>query len=98
MIDARHSGEGWLLRDGDQLELLLFDVRRRIPWEGRSPRGLTRAAQVFILKAGAAKKRERSRGCRGQLELFSHQKGPGATFKSVGAPLLVPLKREGHRG
>ncbi len=31
----------------DQLELALDDVRRRVPWEGQSPRGLTRGAGVL---------------------------------------------------
>ena len=42
---------------GDQLEL--FTPKEcgilRIPWEGRSPRALTRSHEVFILKAQAKK-------------------------------------------
>ena len=34
---------------GEQLELQLDDARLRIPWDGRSPRTLTRCGKLFIL-------------------------------------------------
>jgi len=43
-----------LLLNSTQLELELDDVRLNLPWGGRSPRGLTRAATSVILKARAA--------------------------------------------
>ncbi len=42
-------------RTGEQLELALDDVRLKIPWEGRSPRGLTRVRISSIFKAQAEK-------------------------------------------
>ena len=71
---------------GDQLELALDDQRVRIPWEGRSPRGLTRGFGALFLRQAPPKKRERSRDCPGQIDLFEDRKRlPG---RSRGAPLL----------
>jgi len=75
-----------------QLELDLNDVRVRIPWSGRSPRGLTRARLAFIFKAQAREKRERSWDS-AQLDLFPRapKKAP---WVYQGAPLLSPLRRQ----
>ena len=43
------------LTTSDQLELALDDKRLKIPWEGRSPRELTRVHTEGIFKASAAK-------------------------------------------
>ncbi len=73
-----------------QLILELDDVRLRIPWEGRSPRVLTRVARSLIFKAGAVKKDDRNRDPT-QLDLFLvPDKGP---FVYEGAPLLLELER-----
>ena len=37
--------------NSDQLELELDDARLRIPWDGRSPRSLTKCGKLFSLKA-----------------------------------------------
>ncbi len=74
-----------------QLELALDDVRRRIPWAGRSPRGLTRSASLFIFEPSGKKKRERIRDP-SQLELFARAvEGPPVYG---GAPSLLPFKWE----
>ena len=44
-----------LAPDCEQLELELDDVRLRVPWEGRSPRGLTRGAKLLFLSRAAQK-------------------------------------------
>ena len=46
-----HEGSKSSLRVGDQYELVLDDVRSVVPWEGKSPRELTRAFQTFSLGA-----------------------------------------------
>ncbi len=70
---------------GAQLELALDDSRARVPWEGRSPRALTKGSKVVILRTRAAK------SCLGpgQIELF----GAGLSTEEApwiyqGAPLL----------
>ncbi len=45
------------MRVGDQFELRLEDTIVRVPWNGASPRGLTRVALSPIFKAQAAKAR-----------------------------------------
>jgi len=72
-----------------QLELALNDVRVNVPWEGRSPRVLTRAAMSPIFKAQAAKARAVFTDP-AQCEMWRHdQKGPLVVYQ--GAPLLLPL-------
>ncbi len=72
--------------NSDQLELELADVRVRVPWNGRLPRGLTRVARSFIFKPGGVKEHERICDPT-QLDLFlAPDKGP---FRYEGAPLLV---------
>ncbi len=39
----------WLPMNSEQLELKLDDVRGKLPWDGRSPRSLTRGANLVIL-------------------------------------------------
>ena len=36
--------------NSEQLVLELDDARLRIPWDGRSPRSLTRCGKLFILE------------------------------------------------
>ena len=73
--------------DSDQFELELDDARVRVPWDGRSPRGLTRVALSRIFKAQAAKS-VCDLVCPGQLEFsWLDQKGPPGF--SRGAPLLL---------
>jgi len=74
-----------------QLDLELHDVRLRIPWNGTSPRSLTRAAQALFLK------RERQKDERffvdpEQVDLFraAIKKAP---WVYQGAPLLKALNR-----
>jgi len=71
---------------GSQLELSLGDVRLKIPWAGRSPRGLTRASNLIILKTQG----EKSCLTLGQLDFFeSCSSGKNAPrFVYRGAPLL----------
>ncbi len=76
-------------RDGDQLELDLFPGE---PWNGRSPRGLTRVSEVLFF--------ERERGAtrsRDPLQLEIWPVPPRATRKrrirpAAGASTLLPLK------
>jgi len=70
-----------------QLELVLGDPVKRIPWDGQSPRGLTRGAKVLYSK------RERGEDDRffvdpNQGDLF-HAGGRGRRYS--GAPSLLPL-------
>ena len=75
-----------------QLELVLHDVRLRIPWAGQSPRDLTRARLSGIFKAQAGKSASVGFVDPFQLELALRSgKGPRA---SPGAPLLIPLLEE----
>ena len=41
--------------NSEQLELELDDVRVRIPWDGVSPRMLTKCGKLFSLKAAPAR-------------------------------------------
>jgi len=70
-----------------QLELELHDVRLQLPWDGRSPRELTRVGLSSIFKAGAVKKRERIRDPR-QEEMWPTGRG---LPQYEGAPLLLPF-------
>ncbi len=78
-----------------QFELELGDARVRVPWEGRSPRGLTRGALMSIFKTQGAKSTS-GLFVPGQIEIWPEVvKGLPA---SPGAPLLLPLKRRLNRG
>jgi len=74
--------------DSDQLNLDLDDVRLRIPWEGRSPRGLTRVAKGLFLSQEAQKSVSDS----ASPELDGLMKN-GAPY--LGAPTLLPFKGGG---
>ncbi len=88
-------GREHLLPDGEQLELALEDRRVKVPWEGRSPRGLTRVALGFIFDPRGKKKHKRNRDP-SQMEMFGGpSKGPP---RYGGAPLLLPLPEEKNDG
>jgi len=79
-----------LTSDGDQLELDLF---RGVPWNGHSPRGLTRGHLAVILKARA----EGSVSVfvdREQLLLWPELEVKARRHASPSAPLLLPLPWE----
>ncbi len=72
-----------------QLELDLEDARVVLPWNGRSPRALTRCSMSPIFKAQAAKARAVFTDP-AQCELWRHdQKSPPVLYR--GAPLLLPF-------
>ncbi len=81
-------------RDGDQLLLELF---KGVPWDGRSPRALTRVGLGVILKArapeprGVASEAELER--LGQLQLWPYEKK--SPFVYEGAPLLLESQGRG---
>jgi len=77
---------------GDQLELALEDERLNLPWNGQSPRALTRAAKSAIFKAQAAKGRPQMKDP-AQLELF--RVGEKRLPEYRGAPSLLPLPKRG---
>ena len=75
---------------GEQLSLALEgEERLRIPWDGRSPRALTRVGLSLIFKAQAAKSTSDFSIDPGQYDLFR------AAIKGRpqygGAPSLLPL-------
>ncbi len=73
-----------------QLELALDDVRKRIPWDGQSPRGLTRVSKLLFFKR-ERQKQERFFADPNQVDLF----GAGEQCRPVlyrGAPLLVEIR------
>jgi len=83
-------GKGVVAVRTEQLEFDLRDLQVRVPWNGQSPRGLTRVGLSPIFKAQAAKGRPTIHV--GQLDLFGLRvEGP---FVYEGAPLL----REPHEG
>ena len=67
------------------VQLDLFVDVCALPWQGRSPRDLTRCAQSFIFKAQAAKGRPPPRDP-AQLEIFP--RADNAPWIYQGAPLL----------
>ncbi len=74
-----------------QLELGLSDVRKAVPWGGRSPRSLTRVRKALFLRQEPQKD-----ACffvdQNQIDMFPEAiEGPP---QYGGAPLLVPLKEE----
>ena len=74
-----------------QLKLLLDDVVVRIPWEGRSPRELTRVQIDGIFKAGAAES-VREFVDPAQLDLW-RQITKASRVPSLEAPSLLPLPK-----
>ncbi len=74
------------LLDSAQLSLRLFPGE---PWEGRSPRGLTRVGLGLILKAQAVKSASDFRDPL-QLDLFPRRR-QRTSYQSRTAPLLLPL-------
>jgi len=78
--------------DSDQLELALDDVRVLIPWQGRNPRGLTKARMSLYLSQ-EAQKSMREFVDPEQGDLF---KRPSPLYE--GAVPLLPLPWEDYRG
>ncbi len=72
-----------------QLELALHDKRVQIPWEGRSPRGLTRAFERFNLTPQGAPLYGRSGDC-DQYDLWPAI-DKAAPHVWGGSPSLLPL-------
>ncbi len=77
-----------------QAELELDDVRRRIPWGGRSPRGLTAGYAQFTLKARAEKSASDFVSDEEQYDLWLPIKK--APWEYQGAPSLLPLREDYH--
>ena len=75
-----------------QLELKLNDEVKAVPWEGRSPRSLTRVQIALSLQREREKKRERTRVDPFQLDFF---RTPQLPRRYGGAPSLLPLPRRG---
>ena len=75
-----------LLHDSPQLELVLGDVRKSIPWEGMDLRGLTKGGKLLFLQQ-ERKKSASVPGLDDQLELFEHlQDAPSYVYD--GAPSI----------
>jgi len=73
-----------------QLEFVLDDVRLNLPWNGRSPRGLTKAAQALFLSQAAQKS---------VSEFVDPEQGDlwkKAAPEYSGAATLLPLNRREH--
>ena len=81
-------GEG----HGDQLQLV-FEGEEivRVPWDGRSPRALTRVGLSLIFKAQAAKSTSDFSIDPDQYDLFGDAKTGPPRYE--GAPSLLPLPR-----
>ncbi len=80
------------IRDGDQLELDLFP---EVPWNGYSPRDLTRSRKVLSLRQGPPPPRGDAGADPRQLELWpieGHMERRAAP-RSGAAPLVLGLKR-----
>ena len=78
-------------RVGDQLQLTLGDVVVRVPWDGRSPRDLTRACLSGIFKPQGEKSVSEFGGII-QYDLFGAPREEGRTLYEGAVPLL-PLPR-----
>ncbi len=78
--------------DGDQLDLFPEELRAlsRVPWEGRSPRSLTRGAVDFIFKP-SGKKSMSDLLSPAQLEFWRRIEVPRGELP--GAPLLLGLPK-----
>ncbi len=77
-----------------QLELCLEDARVRVPWNGRSPRSLTKIQKALFLRR-EPQKDDRFFVDADQYDLF-RAAIPGRP-QYGGAPLLIPLKPQGWR-
>ncbi len=82
------AGYESLLLNSRQLELELDDVRLNLPWDGRSPRGLTRAA-MSLFSSQEAQKSVSAFVDPEQGDLFKK----AAPEQYSGAAPLLPLKR-----
>jgi len=79
-----------ILPDGDltvQVELALADTHVRVPWEGQSPRALTRGYERFILKAQAKESMSEFGRNEDQFDLWATMEERPWVYS--GAPLLV---------
>jgi len=77
---------------GSQHELILRDVRVRVPWNGVSPRVLTKAAKALFLRHGRQKSVSEFVDP-DQLEFdLDCQEGPSVVYR--GAPSLLSLAKE----
>ena len=85
---------------GDQLILEGFEDflvgDHREPWEGRSPRALTKGHGMVILKAQAKKSMSDFVRDENQFDLWLPMKKCASVY--VGAPLLIPLLEGTSRG
>ncbi len=77
-----------------QLELELRDGRIRIPWNGTSPRALTRVHLGLIFQARAAKSVSDFVNP-DQLDLFENSNGEPPHLWG-GSPSLLPLLEDNH--
>ncbi len=84
-------------REGDLRQLDLFESTvvgaGRVPWEGRSPRALTRGRKRFIFEAQAWKSVGEAVDPE-QYDLWLPIKKAPRIYR--GAPLLLPLKEDDH--
>jgi len=74
--------------NSSQLELELEDVRVRIPWEGVSPRALTKGASLLYLNREGPED-DRKRRSMGQYDFWLPNVKAPRFYR--GAPLLLPL-------
>ena len=85
--------------DGDQLvfegeEWLSLGVGHSLPWDGRSPRALTRGYGRFTLQPRAEKSVSDFVSDEDQFDLWLPMKKAPRRYR--GAPLLVPFKENDH--
>ncbi len=84
---------------GEQLELFSDRVMRehtvRVPWEGLSPRALTRGFKWPILKTQGGKSCLTPRDT-GQYDLWLPEEKAPRIYR--GAPFLLPLEGRDNRG
>jgi len=77
-----------MIREREQLELVLFPG---VPWDGKSPRGLTRVGLGLIFNARALEKHERSFVDPKQLELWPATIKVPVRAPSISAATLLDL-------
>jgi len=87
VVGYKDVGEAPVINVGDQLEMTLFPGE---PWEGRSPRGLTRVGLGLIFKALAVESASDYVDPL-QLDLFPRRRQRTIYSGSAGAPTLLPL-------
>ncbi len=81
------------LRDGDQFDLDLFPG---VPWNGRSPRGLTRVGIGLFLRPEPPRHELMDERDPRQFDLWrrmGHTEKKASRGTSRGAPSLLPLKK-----